>query len=125
MKVAVTASGPSMDSAVDPRFGRCAYFVFVETNDDTSSSVENTNAALSGGAGPQAARLMAEHGVKAVLTGECGPNAHQALHAAGIDAIVGCHGTVAEAVARFRAGDVRVAEGPTVASHNGLPGGHR
>ena len=33
MKVAVTASGPSLDAQVDPRFGRCAYFVFVESDD--------------------------------------------------------------------------------------------
>ena len=31
MRVAVSAAEPSLDGAVDPRFGRCPCFVIVET----------------------------------------------------------------------------------------------
>ena len=79
MKVAVTATGPSLDAALDPRFGRCPCFVLVETDDMTFETVENGNSSLGGGAGIQSARLMAQKGVKAVLTGNCGPNAHETL----------------------------------------------
>jgi predicted Fe-Mo cluster-binding NifX family protein len=33
MKIAITSAGPTLDDPVDPRFGRCAYFVIVQTND--------------------------------------------------------------------------------------------
>ena len=107
MKVAVTATGPSLDAAMDPRFGRCSYFVLVETDDMTFEAIENANSSLGGGAGIQSAQLMAQKGVKAVLTGNCGPNAHQTLSAAGIDVFVGCSGTVSEAVERFKSGQLR------------------
>jgi predicted Fe-Mo cluster-binding NifX family protein len=102
MRVAVTATGPSMDAAVDPRFGRCACFVLVETDGMTFDALENASTSLDGGAGIQSARQLAQRGAKAVLTGSCGPNAQQALSAAGIAVIVGRSGTVAEVVERFK-----------------------
>jgi predicted Fe-Mo cluster-binding NifX family protein len=122
MKVAVTSSGRSLDSAMDPRFGRCACFVVVETDDMSFVAVDNGAASLGGGAGIQSARVVAEQGATVVLTGNVGPNAHQALSAAGIQIITGASGTVAEAIGRFRAGGMKTADGPTVASHSGMGG---
>jgi predicted Fe-Mo cluster-binding NifX family protein len=65
---------------------------------------------------------MAQKGVKVVLTGNCGPNAYQTLNAAGIEVIVGCSGTVSEAVQRFKAGELRPVTAPSVASHSGMGG---
>ncbi len=107
MKVAISARGPSLDAEVDPRFGRCATFVLVETEDLSFTAVANDAAASGSGAGIEAARRVAGHGVKAVLTGSCGPNAHETLAAAGIDVIVGRTGTVEEVVRRFQAGELR------------------
>lgn len=120
MKVAVTSTGASLDAAVDPRFGRCPYFMLVETNDMGFKAVANENSALGGGAGIQSARLVVQEGAKTVLTGNCGPNAHQALSAAGVEVIVGCSGTVSEVVERFKAGQLRAALAPNVASHSGM-----
>jgi len=125
MKVAVTATGPSLDAALDPQFGRCSYFVIVESDDMSVEVVENANSSLGGGAGIQSAQLMAQRGVKAVLTGNCGPNAHQTLSAAGIDVVVGCSGTVSEAVQAFTSGQLSAASAPNVASHSGMDGGRR
>jgi len=125
MKVAISATGAALDVAVDPRFGRCSCFVLVETDDMSVESIENGSRSLGGGAGIQAAQLVAHKGVKAVLTGNCGPNAHQTLSAAGIDVFVGCSGTVAEAVARFKSGQLRAAAAPNVASHAGMGRGGR
>jgi predicted Fe-Mo cluster-binding NifX family protein len=107
---------------MDPRFGRCSHFVVVETDDMSFESIENLNGSLAGGAGIQSAQLMAQKGVKTVLTGNCGPNAHQTLSAAGIDVIVGCSGSVAEAVERFKTGQLKAASAPNVASHSGMRG---
>jgi predicted Fe-Mo cluster-binding NifX family protein len=125
MKVAVTATGPSLDATLDPRFGRCPCFVLVETSDMTFETVENGNNSLGGGAGIQSARLMAQKGVKAVLTGNCGPNAHETLRAAGIDVVVDCSGTVSEVVGRFTSGQLSAASAPNVASHSGMGGGQQ
>jgi predicted Fe-Mo cluster-binding NifX family protein len=122
MKVAASAMGATLDAAMDPRFGRCAHFVLVDTDDMTFEAIENGSSSLGGGAGIQSARLMAQKGVKVVLTGNCGPNAHEALRAAGIDVVVGCSGSVLEAVERLKSGQLRAASAPNVSSHAGLGG---
>lgn len=59
MKVAISARGASLDAQVDPRFGRCATFVLVETDDLTFTALANEGAASGSGAGIQAARRVA------------------------------------------------------------------
>ncbi len=125
MKVAVSATGSTLDATVDPRFGRCSTFIIVETDDMSFEAIDNGSSALSGGAGIQSAHLVAQKGVRTVLTGNCGPNAHQTLKAAGIDVMLGCSGTIAEAVESYQAGRLRVAAVPNVASHSGMGGGRR
>jgi predicted Fe-Mo cluster-binding NifX family protein len=125
MKVAVSATGSNLDAAVDPRFGRCSTFVLVETDDMSFEVVENGSSALPGGAGIQAAQLVARKGVKTVLTGNCGPNAHQTLKAAGIGVFLGCEGTISEAVESYKMGRLRGAATPNVASHSGMGGERR
>lgn len=122
MKVAVTTTEPSLDARVDPRFGRCPYFIVVETEDFSFEALENPNLSLGGGAGIQSAQLMAEKAVQFVLTGNCGPNAHQTLSAAGIEIIVGCSGTVREVVEQFMAGQFNAAGQPNVTSKFGMGG---
>lgn len=104
MKLAVTAKEPSLDAAVDPRFGRCAFFVLVETDGMTVQGVENPYVTAAGAAGTRSAQLLVEYDVKCLLTGRCGPNAEEALAAAGIEVVTDCHGSVADAVAAFQSG---------------------
>ena len=103
MKIVVTSTGPGLDAQIDPRFGRCQYFVFVETDDLSFEVVENPNIALGGGAGIQSAQVSAEKGGAVVLTGNCGPNAYQTLAAAGVQVIVRVSGSVREVVEQFKA----------------------
>ncbi len=102
MKVMVTATGPSLDATVDPRFGRCSYFVLVETTDLGSQAMENPCLALGSGAGIQAAKFVTGHGAQVVLTGACGPKAHETLTAAGVDVVTGCSGTLRDALDDLR-----------------------
>ena len=120
MKIAVTATGPTLQATMDPRFGRCACFIIIETADMSFEAVENPNLSLGGGVGIQSAQLMADKGVKSVLTGNCGPNAQQTLSAAGIGLVVGCDGLVEEIVNRFIAGQLSPVEQANVASHFGM-----
>jgi predicted Fe-Mo cluster-binding NifX family protein/NAD-dependent dihydropyrimidine dehydrogenase PreA subunit len=123
MKIAVTAKGKALDDQVDPRFGRCPYFLVVDTDTMDFEAIENSNAALGGGAGIQSGQLMAEHDVKCVLTGNCGPNAFQTLGAADIQVIVGVSGIVRQAVEQFKSGALSSTSDPNVASHFGMGAG--
>ncbi len=123
MRIAVTAVQSGLDAEMDPRFGRCPFFVIVETDNLSFEAIDNEAQALGQGAGIQAARLLADRGVKYVLTGNCGPNAHQTLTAAGIGVVVGCSGTVRSAVEQFRAGRLQTTAGPNVPGHAGMTTG--
>jgi predicted Fe-Mo cluster-binding NifX family protein len=122
MKIAVTSNGPSLDAVVETRFGRCPYFLCIDLETQALEAIPNPNMALSGGAGPQSAQLMAEKGVSAVLTGNCGPNAFQAFGAIGIQVITGVRGLVREAVDQFKAGQLKPASTPSVQGHYGTKG---
>lgn len=119
MKIAVTVTGPHSDDHVESRFGRCAYFLIVDTETKESEALENPNIALDGGAGIQSAQMMAERGVQVVLTGNCGPKAFQVFDAAGIQVVTGVSGSVRQAIEQFGAGAFPGASGPNVASHYG------
>ena len=123
MKIAVSSSGNDLDSQVDPRFGRCAYFVIVETDDMGFEAFENGSIAMGGGAGIQAAQFVASKGAKAVITGNVGPNAVQTLSAAGVETFVGQSGTVREAMERYTKGKINSTSTPKVADHYGMGSG--
>ena len=84
MKIAISATGSTLDAEVDPRFGRCQYFIIADPQTMEFEVVDNSSAMAAGGAGISAAQMIADKGVEAVLTGNCGPNAYQVLSAAGI-----------------------------------------
>jgi predicted Fe-Mo cluster-binding NifX family protein len=119
MKIAVTSVGPSLDDQVEPRFGRCAYFLIVDPETMELERLKNPNIAVGGGAGIQSAQLMAERGVQAVLTGNCGPNAFQVFNASGIQVIVGISGLVRQAVEKFKSGAFTEARQANVESRFG------
>lgn len=123
MKICVTSQGDSLESKVDPRFGRCAWFLVVDTESMNVEAIENTQAQMMGGAGVQSGQLMAEKEVEAVLTGNAGPNAFQTLKAAGIKIVSGVSGTVKDAVEQYKKGELKAADNPTVESHFGMKGG--
>lgn len=101
MKVAVSATGASIDDQVEARFGRCPYLIVVETDDMSARILENKNAQLGGGAGVRSAELVTETGARVVLTGKCGPNASQALEAAGVQVVTDVSGTVRSAIENY------------------------
>ena len=120
MKIAVTAVDKSMDSQVDPRFGRATYFALVDTETMAFEAIENNNVSAGGGAGINSAKNVIDAGAVVVLTGNCGPNAERTLRAGNIKLYTGVNGTVAEAVEQFKAGTLTEATGPNVDSHAGM-----
>lgn len=119
MKIAVTSTGQTMDSQVDQRFGRTAYFIIFDTETMVFRAIENENVAAAGGAGISSAKTVIDAGAEVVLTGNCGPNAERTLSAAGAKLYTGVTGTVAEAVELFKNGKFTQAAGPNVQAHFG------
>jgi predicted Fe-Mo cluster-binding NifX family protein len=123
VKICVSARENNLEAQLDPRFGRCEYFVIVDSETMQFEVVPNMAAGATGGAGIQAAQTIANKGVKVVITGNVGPNAFGALSAAGIEIVTGAPGTVREVVEKFRRGELQRTGGPTVGGHFGMDRG--
>jgi predicted Fe-Mo cluster-binding NifX family protein len=123
MKVAISATAPSLDAEVDPRFGRCPYFIIIDPETMEFEAVENSNAMAAGGAGITTAQMVANKGVGVVLTGNCGPKAYQTLSPAGVQVITGVVGRIRDAVEAYKAGKLQASAEPSVDAHFGMGGG--
>jgi len=104
---------------VDPRFGRCAYFIVVDPITEKLEAAANPAADAMGGAGPQAAQTVANKGVVGLITGNVGPNAFQTLKAANIRIFQFASGTVKEALAKYKKGELRELSDSSVPQHFG------
>jgi len=105
MKIGITSKGTDLDSQVDPRFGRAAYILVVDTENlefEVLDNKDNVNAFK--GAGIQAASMVSDKGAEVLLTGFCGPNAFKTFEAAKIKIANDVSGTVRDAVKAFNEG---------------------
>ncbi|KUO52745.1 MAG: dinitrogenase iron-molybdenum cofactor biosynthesis protein [Desulfitibacter sp. BRH_c19] len=119
MKICVSASGNSIESSMDPRFGRSAYFIIADADTMESEIIENSAAASGGGAGINSGQLMVDRGVEVVITGNVGPNAMNVLKAANIDIYHGESVPVKENIDEFKKGLLKKITS-TVPSHFGM-----
>lgn len=122
VNICVTAQGDQLESQVDPRFGRCQYFLLIDTETMGFEAFANPNVAGMGGVGVQSGQFVADKQAQAVLTGKVGPNASQALKAAGIDVFVNVDGDVRSAVERFKNGELSSSDGPNAQEKSGMNG---
>jgi predicted Fe-Mo cluster-binding NifX family protein len=106
-KIAVSSIGDRLESVIDPRFGRCNYFVIVDTETMEFKAVPNPAVDVAGGAGIQAAQAVTAEGVSTVVTGAVGPHAMTALNAAGKEILSGTPGTVRQNIDAFTRGDLK------------------
>ena len=120
MRIAISATGPTLDAEVDPRFGRCQYFVIVDPETMEFEALENSSAMAAGGAGISTGKIIASKGVEAVLTGNYGPNAYQVLSAAGLRLITGVSGKVKDAIQSYKSGQFQASSQANVPDHFGM-----
>ena len=123
MRVVVSANGHDLDAAASPTFGRCAVYVFVDTDTMAFEALDNPAANAGGGAGIRAAQFVIENEAQAVLTGNVGPNAYQVFEAANFPVYMIAGGTVRDAVEAYKAGNLRQAGGASVREHAGMRAG--
>jgi predicted Fe-Mo cluster-binding NifX family protein len=120
MKIAVSAMGTTLDAEIDPRFGRCQYFIIVDPETMEFEALENSGAMAGSGAGISTAQTIADKSIEAVLTGNCGPNAYQVLSAAGIKVVTGVSGKAGDAIQSYKSGKLKASSQPNVAGHFGM-----
>lgn len=120
MKIAITSQGDNLEVPVDPRFGRCTYFIIIDPETEEFEAVSNSSADAMGGAGPRSAQIISDKGAEAVITGNVGPNAFQTLKAANIKIYQGASGTVKETLAKYKRGEMKELSNSSVPGHFGL-----
>ena len=120
MKICVSASSNSLDANVDSRFGRCPYFVIVDSETMKFDVVSNDSTNAAHGAGIQAAQTIVNSGCKVVITGNVGPNAFNVLSTTGIKVITGVSGKINEALEKYKNGELQETANPTVGGHFGM-----
>jgi predicted Fe-Mo cluster-binding NifX family protein len=105
MKLILTTTSPNLDSDIDPRFGRGAYFLVVDPDTLEWQAHPNPGVGASSGAGTLAAQFVANQHAEVVISGDFGPNAYDALQAGGVAMyLFGACTTVQECIERFKAG---------------------
>ena len=122
MKVCISSSGNSVESSLDSRFGRAAYFIIVDIETNEIEIVENSASSGGGGVGITSGQLIIDKDVGAVITGNVGPNAMNVLKTAEIDIFQGKTTSVANNIEEFKKGTLKKID-TTVPSHFGMQGG--
>ena len=120
MKIVVTANAGDLDAPASAMFGRCPFYVFVDTETMEFEGVANAAVAASGGAGIQAAQFIIQRGAQAVVTGNVGPNAYGVLQAASVPVYPCQEETVRAAVEAFKAGRLSTTGQATGPGHAGM-----
>jgi len=122
MKIAISATGKTPESSFNPRFGRCDHFLIYDQDAKAWEAHPNPALSAQGGAGTQAAQLIAGLGVQAVISGRFGPNAFTALEAGGIQCYLAKAGSVQAVIEQYQTGQlesVAAATGPELHHRKG------
>ena len=119
MKIAISTDGPDLSAPVNPRFGRCARFLIVDSQSGEFHALDNPGHVASGGAGIAAAEALVNQGIQAVLTGHVGPNAFEVLSAGGVSIYGGQTGSAQAALDAFRQNALTPEAAPTAKAHAG------
>jgi len=72
MKIAITCVENRMESIMDSRFGRCAWFLIYDIETKLYEFIKNPVAEEEEGAGPAAVKFIAAQGVKKIVSAEFG-----------------------------------------------------
>ena len=72
MKVAIASTGNTLESNIDTSFGRCAWFIIVDTESGGMEFIPNINKDMEEHAGKAAVELVATRNVQMIVSGEFG-----------------------------------------------------
>jgi predicted Fe-Mo cluster-binding NifX family protein len=116
MKIAISSTGTELSDLVDPRFSKCRYYIFIETDSRQTKVIENTTSYVCVLRDTTAGNLVAGEETDVVLTGHIGPKASNILLGAGVRIYTGASGKVSAALEAFQSGGLTEMTSPPVAS---------
>ena len=67
MKVAIASTGNTLESQIDSSFGRCAWFIIIDTESGGMEFIPNSNRDLDEHAGKAAVELVATRNVEMIV----------------------------------------------------------
>ncbi|MCU0592128.1 MAG: NifB/NifX family molybdenum-iron cluster-binding protein [Desulfobacterales bacterium] len=118
MKIAFSTSGSDLNAPLDSRFGRAPKFLIYELESGSFEVIDNQqNLNAAQGAGIQSAETVVRSGAKSLVSGHCGPKAFRVLAAGGVKVYPSVATTVAAALEKFKAGELKEASGADVQGH--------
>ena len=120
MKIAVSSTDKDLNAKVDQRFGRCKYFLIVDSENMDFNTISNESSIATGGAGVKAAETVVNSNADILITGNIGPNAHKTLSAGGMKIFTGARGSIKDAINAYKNGELKETGNPNVESHNGI-----
>ena len=88
MKIAIAANGNTLDSNIDKSFGRCAWFIIIDTESGGMEFIPNTNRDMEEHAGKAAVELVASRNVMMIVSGEFGAKIKPMLDSLHIQMVV-------------------------------------
>lgn len=88
MKVAIASTGNTLESNIDSSFGRCAWFIIIDTEDGGMEFIPNTNREMEEHAGRAAVELVATRNVQMIVSGEFGAKIKPLLDSMHIQMVV-------------------------------------
>jgi len=109
MKIAISSAGKTIDEDIDARFGRCPYFLIVETENKKIKStkvIENNASHQSTGAGITAGEIIGNENPDAIITTNMGPKAMQIFNQLKIN-IYQAQGNIKSAIENFMQGKLK------------------
>jgi len=115
MKICITSQGKDLDSLLDPRFGRCQFFIFLNQKGEIENVLENPGVLAARGAGIAAAQRVISEGADVVITGNIGPHAFFVLQKVGVKVFFAAPGvTLKDAFSMWQEGKLREINEPSV-----------
>jgi len=132
MKITVSARGKTMDSEMDPRFGRSAGFVLFDKDTGNCDYLDNSGPLdLAQGTGIKTAQMIVEAGTDVLITGQMGPKAAGVLSRSGVKTYTCNSGTVKDAIQALERNALKalnseaIQPGPGKMGGRGMGGGGR
>jgi len=108
MRIGVSATGKDLNARVDDRFGRCPWFLVVDSDSLEFNAFENRHAQEAMGAGMAAAKELIDEHVDVVISGQVGPRAYEVLESLRIDIfLISGSITVKDALERLKRGELQ------------------
>lgn len=104
MKIAITASGNTLDSLIDSRFGRCTYFAIYDTELKSTEFLLNPSKEAQEGAGPAAVQFVAAQKVSKIVSSVFGMKIKSLLDSLKIEMIThdNAASTIADIIEQYK-----------------------